>query len=194
MNKKVLMIHEIEPWMLNQKLENYILTFDDGLYSQYYYLDFFKQLNTQKYFFISTGIICPEEINQNLDFPCCRTSHKRFFENGDTSNYMKWSQILEIYNTENCFIGGHSHEHLKNTELSIKELHSVLKNDSLKMIESFKSKNIDINSFCFPFNIDHILYKEILKSLGVNQFFGKERISIESLKEEFKNGPKMKVL
>lgn len=183
-NKPVLMIHEILPWMLHPMLENYILTFDDGLYSQYFHLDFFKKLNTPKIFFISTDIICPEEKKQNHDFPSCASAHEDFFKNGNTSNYMKWSQIHEIANSPQCFIGGHSHAHHRNQDLSIKSLFEALKIDTQKMMDAFKRENLSIEHFCFPYNKEHVLYKEILKQHQIKHFYGDERISIESLKEK----------
>lgn len=187
-NKPVLMIHEILPWMLHPSLENYILTFDDGLYSQYFHLDFFKKLNTPKIFFISTEIICPEEQKQNSDFLPCAKAHEEFFKNGDASNYMKWSQVHEIANTPQCFIGGHSHAHHKNQDLSIKELFGALKVDTLKMMDTFKRENLAIEHFCFPYNKEHPLYKEILKQHDIKYFYGDERISIESIKEKLLSG------
>lgn len=182
------MIHEIQPWMLRSELENYVLTFDDGLYSQYYYLDFFKKLKTTKIFFISTDIICPENQKQNENFPPCAIAHEDFFKNGNATNYMKWSQIHEILNTPECFIGGHSHAHHKNQNLGLKDLYETLKEDSQKMIDIFSHENINIEYFCFPYNKEHALYKEILKKHQIKYFYGDERISIESLKEKWLQG------
>lgn len=183
-NKPVLMIHEILPWMLNPELENYILTFDDGLFSQYYYLDFFKKLNTPKIFFISTEIVCPEEQIQNTNFPPCALAHEDYFENGNRTNYMKWSQIHEIANTPQCYIGGHSHAHHRNHNLGIKDLFTSLSKDTSQMMDIFARENISIEHFCFPYNKEHALYKEILKKHHIKYFYGDERVSIESLKEK----------
>jgi len=49
-NKKVLMIHEVTENLFNLPLENYILTFDDGLYSQYYHFKHFESIDTEKIF------------------------------------------------------------------------------------------------------------------------------------------------
>jgi hypothetical protein len=67
--KPILMIHEIRDWMFDLPLHNYVLTFDDGLYSQYYFLDKFKTIDTEKIFFISTGILCDENEIQSTTFP-----------------------------------------------------------------------------------------------------------------------------
>lgn len=64
-----------------------ILTFDDGLYSQFKYFDFFKQLNKPMYFFISTNIVHSNNDSQVSDIECY-DAHDNFFKNGDTRAYM----------------------------------------------------------------------------------------------------------
>ena len=63
MTKPVLMIHEFSEFMLSLPLEDYILTFDDGLYTQYIHFDKIRELNTDKIFFISTGIVAHEDLS-----------------------------------------------------------------------------------------------------------------------------------
>jgi len=48
--KPTLMIHEVQDFYLDLPLEDYILTFDDGLYSQFQYWNHFKKLKTEKIF------------------------------------------------------------------------------------------------------------------------------------------------
>ena len=93
-DKPVLMIHSIRPEYFELPLENYILTFDDGLYSQYHY-------------------------------------------------YNKFKEMLEWF-----------HTHLNHLP----------------------------TAFCFPYNEDvKGMYASLLKPFGFTQFYGKERIDIESL-------------
>ena len=66
--KPILMIHEFKDTFLNLPLEDYILTFDDGLYTQYKFFNEIKKIKTEKYFFISSGIICPEYENQDDEY------------------------------------------------------------------------------------------------------------------------------
>ncbi|WP_408098574.1 polysaccharide deacetylase family protein [Peredibacter sp. HCB2-198] len=179
--KPVLMIHEVREWMLDLPLEDYILTFDDGLYSQYFYFDHFKKLKTEKYFFISTNIVCPEHVAQSNDFPTCEDAHKSFFENQSTSHYMKWSQIKEIYQTPNCFIGGHSHNHHRHDEKSIEKLYQNLNSDTEAMLSEFAKQGMKVESFCYPYNKQYVLYETLLKKKEFKIFFGDERIAIESL-------------
>ena len=62
--KPILIIHEFEERFFDLPLDQYILTFDDGLYTQYVFLEELKKIKTKKYFFISSGIVCPENIEQ----------------------------------------------------------------------------------------------------------------------------------
>lgn len=180
--KPVLMIHEIREWMLELSLENYILTFDDGLYSQFYFFDHFKKLNTEKYYFISTNIVCPEEITQSTSFPTCVEAHRDFFENQNSHHYMKWSQIKNISQTPNCFIGGHSHSHHRHEEGPIEKLYQKLLSDTQAMLDKFAGQDIKVDSFCYPYNKQYLLYEAILKKNNFKIFFGNERIAIESLR------------
>jgi hypothetical protein len=181
--KKILMIHEIRPWMLDLDLSDFdILTFDDGLYSQYVYYKHFLKYDKPMMFFISTGIICPENVQQNEDFPICSDAHQLFFKNGISNNYMKWSQIKEISSTDGCEIGGHSHNHKRLRHIKIKPLYDILKYEINTMMTSFSEQGISIDSFCFPYNEDYIFYKLLLEEVGIKTFFGAERIDIETLK------------
>ena len=109
--KPILMIHEVREEMFNLPLHDYILTFDDGLYTQYIYFDRIKQIDTEKIFFISTGIVADELMEQSSQFIECHKAHEWFFTTGDAKHYMNWSQIKEIHNTDRCTIGGHGHTH-----------------------------------------------------------------------------------
>lgn len=180
--KKVLMIHEVREWMFDLPLHEYVLTFDDGLYGQYYYLDKFLEVDTEKYFFISTEIVCPEELGQSQEFPDCREAHQHFFQSGSKEHYMKWSQIKQIAQSAKCFIGGHSHSHRRRGQEKISSLYADLITDTEKMFSEFEKHQIQIDSFCFPYNEEHLLYRELLKKKGIKKFFGNERVAIENLK------------
>lgn len=169
------MIHEVNNNVLSKDLSNFdIITFDDGLYSQYLNLEHYKKLPQPKIFFISTNIVCPEDTKQSIEPLYCADAHKKAFE-GNFENYMKWSQIIEIYNTPNCFIGGHSHNHTK--------LHTLKENieDTKIMIKVFKSKNISIENYCYPYNFAQSLRKLSVNRYGITNIFGGERIAVESL-------------
>ncbi|MFG1483964.1 polysaccharide deacetylase family protein [Halobacteriovorax sp. HFRX-2_2] len=182
-NKPILMIHEVYEWMLELDLSDYTITFDDGLYSQYKHLNHFLKFDTPKIFFVSTNIISPEAEKQNeITIPCAK-AHESYFKTGNTSNYMKWSQIKEIASTKDCYIGGHSHQHRDlRSGLNLKELHDHLKDDTDKMLNEFAKQGLNIKDFCFPYNYEAPLYKEILKQRGIENIFGQERVAIEDLR------------
>lgn len=180
MQKPVLMIHEVREWMFELPLENYILTFDDGLYSQYYYFDKFKAIDTPKIFFISTDIVCEGE--QSNTFPACYVAHDRY-RNGIKSDYMTIEQIIEIMQDPNSSIGGHSHTHTPLENFRLQQAYQHMKHDTELMLEWFDTKlNHKPKQFCFPYNRDFGgLYRTILKEYGFTEFYGSERIAIESL-------------
>ena len=48
------MVHEVEPWMFNLDLSSFdLITFDDGLYSQFFYRSEFLKLNIPLKYFIT---------------------------------------------------------------------------------------------------------------------------------------------
>ncbi len=175
------MIHTIQDKLLNHRLEDYILTFDDGLYNHFYYYPKIKKLKTEKIFFISTDIICDGK--QSKLFINSEECHKKAYM-GNKENFMTLEQIKYLSEEKNVFIGGHSHFH-KNLNLfsNLNDTISHIKKDTELMLEWFHKKlNLFPNKFCFPYNDDlNGLYKSILKTYGINQFYGKERLAIENI-------------
>jgi hypothetical protein len=181
MKKPSLMIHEVNNFLFSQKnLEDFVLTFDDGLYSQFYFYEKIKKIKTKKIFFISTNIICQEK--QSLEFPSCQEAHKKSFL-GNNEDYMTLEQIQFLKGEDDVIIGGHSHFHISlNSFNNLNEKINHIKVDTELMLEWFQ-KNLKFipDKFCFPYNDDlNGLYQLVLKKYGFNEFYGKERLSIQS--------------
>ena len=176
---KTLLVHQVDEWMLDLDLTSFdIITFDDGLYTQYKYYKEFLKLKKPLYFFISTSIICNG--NQSKELIKCNEAHDLYFKSGDTSHYMTWEQVHEL-NDNGCIIGGHSdtHPYLNNMSFikQLKESYS----QSRMMMKVFNEHNISVTSFAYPYNFKCAGY-DVLKRNGITQFFGDERIEIETLK------------
>ena len=179
MKKPILMIHTVQDKFLNYKLDNYTLTFDDGLYNHFYYYPKIKEINTEKVFFISTNIIC--EGKQSSDFIDSERCHEKAFM-GNKEDFMTLNQIKYLSEEENVFIGGHSHFHTNLKQISsLNEKVGHIKKDTELMLEWFqKELNMFPKKFCFPYNDDlDGIYKSILKTYGISEFYGKERLSID---------------
>lgn len=174
--KPVLMIHKITDSLFERNLEDYVLTFDDGLYSHFYYFDKFSRIKTEKIYFISSGIICTGA--QNNNFPTSSEAHKKAFA-GNYEDFMTVEQIKELAKQPNVTIGGHGHSHKDLHELNkITDRIKFIIDDTETMLKWFKSQlEISPKSFCFPYNNDLSgLYKGMLINYGFTDFFGKERI------------------
>lgn len=181
MKKPVLMIHEVYDDIFKIDLEKYTLTFDDGLYSQFYYYHKFKEIKTEKIFFISTNIIC--EQSQSMNFLPCRTAHEKAFT-GNKEDYMTLEQIKYLSTEENVFIGGHSHNHLNiDSFQTLNQKINHIKEDTEIMMKWFNTiLEYKPTKFCFPFNNDAGgFYKFLLYPYGFNEFFSHERIPVETL-------------
>lgn len=179
--KPVLMIHEVSEQMFNLPLGDYTLTFDDGLYSQFYYLNEFKKFNTEMIFFISTGIVCNSI--QSTEFPACRVAHEKAFA-GNYEDYMTLAQVRQLVETPNVTVGGHSNSHTRLTQFnSLVDKVAYIESDTLEMITWFESNlKFKPTAFCFPYNDDMDgLYKGLLRKHGLTSFYGKERIKVEDV-------------
>lgn len=184
MGKEVLEIHQVDDRLFDLELENYILTFDDGLYTQYKYINELAKINTRKIFFISTDIVCPSACLQNREYIQCDAAHEHFFRTDLAEHYMTWDQIREISKIQNCEIGGHSHFHKDIETIEPKNKRSFLSRDTKFMREAFRNELGYIpKSFCFPYNYTEVLYNCILQRAGFVDFFGVGRLGVDSLLE-----------
>jgi peptidoglycan/xylan/chitin deacetylase (PgdA/CDA1 family) len=179
---KILMIHEVRDWMLQLDLSEYdIITFDDGLYTQYLHYKHFLKFKKPLYFFVTTGITASEAEGQDKNVIAAAEAHDRYRDYGMTKHFMKWSQIHEIYNTPGCYIGGHGHTHIRVKDMPLPMQLELVANECIEMMNIFQSQEIKIDSFCFPYNDEVIGYAHYLKKFGIDKIFGKERIAIERI-------------
>ena len=187
-SKLILMIHEIKRRYLTLDLSKYILTFDDALYSQYYYWPILRTFNTQKILFISGALInnFPKRETFNgefKDFPTCFDSMLHWKNNGNILDYMSVDEIKYLmYVTPNLIIGGHGYLHIRNYSISLSGKVKEMVQDIERMLEWFEI-NLDFRPvhYCFPFNNEEFLMKTILKRYGFKYFYGEGRMDIERL-------------
>ncbi len=182
--KPVLMIHEVREWMFELPLQDYILTFDDGLYSQYYYNSQFKQLTTQRIYYISSGIVSSGQ--QSTEFPTCVQAHEKA-RNNNFEDYMTVEQIKELMGDPNVIIGAHSHSHTRlNNFKTLAEKVAYINSDTEQMIAWFKDNlGFSPTHFCFPYNEDMDgLYQGLVKKFGITNCLGPGRTPIETLQHK----------
>jgi hypothetical protein len=158
-SKPVLMIHHIDETMFDLPLENYTLTFDDGTTDHYEYLHRFRDIPTEKIYFITTGFV-------------------------GKKGYISKEQLEEMGNEPLTTIGGHGHYHTDmRGNKDLKDVLTTINKEARTMIEWFATNNIRLPvDFCFPFNYNpHGLYSAVLKNKGFINFYGGERIPVETL-------------
>lgn len=181
LNKPTLMIHEMTEEMFDLPLKNYILTFDDGLATPLKYIDRLIAIDTEKIFFITTGIICPEGVAQDLSPISSEKAHEKAFR-GDMSNYLKWSDIKMMNTFKNFSIGGHAHFHSKLRNIkSVKDRHVMASKEVRNMTSKFKEHRIETDKYCYCYNYEDYILKGLLMREGYKFFYGDERIPVESL-------------
>ena len=179
-SKPYLMIHEIRDWMFEIPLKDFILTFDDGLYSQYSYWDKLKLITTEKLFFISSNIISVNNTPQSKSFPPCQIAHKKFFETKCLEDYMNLSQIKELLADPLTTIGGHSHSHTNISKWGLKEQVAYIRSDTPEMLAWFEEHlGFLPKHFCFPYNFNNWIYSGLLKTeFNITSLYGEERQDI----------------
>lgn len=182
-NFSTFMLHEINEAVLDKLLKisspNYILTFDDGLYSQYYYWPEIKKIPVKKIFFISSGILSNGQ--QSTTFPTCQEAHEKAF-NGNFEDYMTTDQVKELLEDPLVEVGGHGHSH-KHPNLFTTEVSKIqyILEDTRKMMSWFSSQlGFFPTSFCFPYNDDfNKMYSGILRTkFGITDFYGRGRLEL----------------
>lgn len=177
--QKILEIHEIRPEFLDLDLSGFdIFTFDDGLYTQYQYHEYFAGFGKQMIFFISTDIICPDLKTQNTELISCYNAHELYFKNQDKSHYMTIDQIKEL--SKHYTIGGHTHTHPNLKTLSkVKQIKCAIEESKI-MMSKFGEMGVKITDFCYPYNDIIEGYRYTLSQMGIVNFYGPNRIPIES--------------
>lgn len=187
--KDVLMIHEVTKDIFKLPLHMFTLTFDDALFSQYYYWPLIKEIPTRKIFFPSGKYMnrsCVEPRKQypirTIPFMTCEDA-RRIFDETDgirCDQYMAPSELKMIADTVE--IGGHGYAHIREYKGGLKEQVEQMEND-VRLMLRWHTSLFDgrPKSYCFPFNKEPHFLREILKRWDIYDFFGQDRIPIEDL-------------
>ena len=111
-----LMIHDIRPEYFDLDLAPYRLTFDDGLFSQYYYFNRLADHPEPLTFFITTSFIKPGDPRSLFDgthlgyLKSKKYMYRSFIENR-FDHFMNISELQWLADQPNVRIGFHSHFH-----------------------------------------------------------------------------------
>ena len=114
--KPYLMIHDWRREYFDLDLDRYRLTFDDGLFSQYYYYPFLKNHPDELTFFITTSFIKPGKARSRYDgehltyLKSKKYSYRTFVEHR-FDHFMTLAEIQDMAARDNVRIGVHSHFH-----------------------------------------------------------------------------------
>ena len=189
----------------NKKHEEILFTFDDGLYSQYKYMEELNKLKTKKIFFISLNIIRNENEDPDPNFIKCADAHNYYFKTGSKKYYMSYPEIKELSESSpNNLIGMHGYNHLEiiprgkfNTpiikkhgkKLVFKLKKSIKQFIELDIIRMFRKINFydpELKIFkplyCYPYNNDNLLSKTLIQKHSIFKekikFYGKKRIDL----------------
>jgi hypothetical protein len=111
-----LMIHDIRKEYFDLSLDQYRLTFDDGLFSQYYYYPVYKNHPENLTFFITTSFIRPGKsrsmfAGEYLQALKPKKYMYRCFIENKFDHFMTTEEIQELSTKPNVQVGVHSHWH-----------------------------------------------------------------------------------
>jgi peptidoglycan/xylan/chitin deacetylase (PgdA/CDA1 family) len=113
---KTLMIHDVRREYFDLPLDQYRLTFDDGLYSQYYYLPLLENHTAPLVFFIATDFIQPGGARSMFEgewrpyLKSKRYMYQAMIEK-QRDFYMTIGEVQHLAACQNVVIGAHSHFH-----------------------------------------------------------------------------------
>ena len=113
---KTLMIHNLRQAYFQLDLKQYVLSFDDGLFCQYYYLPLLQTYQTPLIFFITTAFIQPGQARSMYAGEFIETvKPKKYmqaaFADKDFSQFMTVAEVRRLATTPGVRIGAHSHFH-----------------------------------------------------------------------------------
>ena len=113
---ETLMIHDIRPDYFKLELDKYNLTFDDGLFSQYYYFPMFSRYRSERIYFITTSFIKSGKLR-----PMFKGEHLRPLKSkeymyaalikGEFDHFVNTEELKVLSTQKNVKIGAHSHTH-----------------------------------------------------------------------------------
>jgi hypothetical protein len=187
-----LVIHDFRKDYFELNLAAYTLTFDDGLYSQYYYYPLLDPVDSPKIFFIITSFIKPGKARERFNGEFIKSVKSRkymndAFINNDFSHFMTLEEIQELATHKGVKIGTHSHFHdviihfqgfeLRDGKLVPRketEWMDYIKYDtelSLKWFEENLWFKPEI--YGLPFNEYSDRMIAVLESFGFKEFYGK---------------------
>ena len=111
-----LMIHDIRREYFDLNLDQYLLTFDDGLFSQYYYFPLLKNHSAKLIYFITTSFIKPGKARnmfrgEYISYLKSKKYSYRTFVEGKFDHFMTIEELQAISSRTNVRIGVHSHFH-----------------------------------------------------------------------------------
>jgi hypothetical protein len=184
--KQTIVIHEVNKKILDLTLKDYILTFDDALYSQYYYWPLINEIDTKKIIFVCPSLINDDNIirkqfdGTHVDFPSCYEAMSLYREDNDKRNYMSMDELKEL---DGVTIGAHSFSHFKQLNMKLYDKINFIKEDTELMLQWFeKNLNVSPDIYSFPHYIENRFQRSILKSYGFKEFYGaSERSIVEKL-------------
>jgi hypothetical protein len=110
------MIHDMRREYFDLNLDQYRLTFDDGLFSQYYYLPLLESHPAERIYFITTAFIRPGRARPMFDGEFLRplktkTYAYRTFIEYRYDHFMTLAEIQALMSRPKVRIGVHSHFH-----------------------------------------------------------------------------------
>ncbi len=113
---ETLMIHDIRKEYFDLNLDQYQLTFDDSLFSQYYYFPLFKSHPVKLTYFITTSFIKPGKARnmfsgEYLSYLKSKKYGYRTFVQGKFDHFMRPAELQTLSDQSNVRIGVHSHFH-----------------------------------------------------------------------------------
>lgn len=160
---------------------NSTFTFDDGLYSQYKHIRELMIVPKQKCILFVSSEFLYNGTDKQIEHITAPEAHK-MAHRGVLSAYCTIKNLKELIDCGVC-IGNHgaTHYNFRERQHSIRDIKRIVQKEVETSSAFFKQNQIEIKSFAYPYNHQVPFYKLLLSSRGVENFYSKDRINIETL-------------
>ena len=177
-SKRNIVLHNVFEYKnINQIVNrNDLLFFDDCTYDQYEFIlknnNLFNELNVNCVISFSTNIYRNEKLQPLSNIPTFELHNQLHNDKKEALNgFMTISEIKNLLNNTNIFLGLHGHNHLELKNVSKIKQMMFFKDDLEQSITFMKQNSLKTDIFVYPYDFIVLGSEKLLKNRGFKYIF-----------------------
>ena len=190
-SKRNIVLHNVFEYKnINQIVNrNDLLFFDDCTHDQYEFIlknnNLFNELNINCVISFSTNIYRNEKLKPLSNIPTFELHNQLYNDKKEALNgFMSISEIKNLLNNTNIFLGLHGHNHLELKNVSKINQMMFFKDDLEQSITFMKQNSLKTDIFVYPYDFIVLGSEKLLKNRGFKYIFP-SKINKRTYIEEF---------